>query len=151
MKKQICSLALSTIFGLGVALAAPQSQDQPAPPASPADGANGVRGHHQFNPDRQLHMLSKRLNLTDDQQKQILPILANRRQQMESLRADSTLAPQDRRAKLRSLRDESDLQIKAVLNDSQKQTYEQMQQQMHDREQQRREQRQGSGGPAGTL
>jgi hypothetical protein len=123
MKKQICSLALSTLFGLGVAIAAPQQQDQSAP-------APQSREHHQADPNRQVRMLTKRLNLTADQQKQILAALTDRNQQFESIRSDSSLSPQDRRAKMRTVREDSDAKIKALLNDNQKQTYDQMQQQM---------------------
>ena len=135
MRKQICSLALSAIFGLGVAVAAPQAQDQSAQPSQSA-------GHHQADPNRQLQRLTKRLNLTADQQNQILPILTGRQQQMQSIFSDNSLSPQDRHAKMRSVREDSDARIKAVLNDQQKQTYDQMLQQMREREQQRREQHQ---------
>ncbi len=142
MKKQICSLTLSTLFGLGVALAAPQAQNQPAQ-NEPAQ--NESAGPHQPDPDRQIRMLTKRLNLTADQQNQILPILTARQQQAESIRADNSLAPKDRHAKMRAVREDSESRIRAVLNDSQKQSYDQLQQQMRERQQQHREQRQNSG------
>jgi protein CpxP len=154
MRKQICSLALSALFGLGVAIAAPQAQDQAPPQSTPETGQNGGHrdgAHGQFDPNRQVQMLSKRLSLTGDQQNQILSILTNRRQQMESLRSDNSLAPKDRRAKMRSIRDDSDAQIRALLSDTQKQTFDNLQQQMRDREQQRREQRHNGGDGAGKL
>ncbi len=153
MKKQICSLALSTLFGVGVALAAPQQADQPAPPVQDqaAPPQQNMQGHRHSDPNRQLHMLAKRLNLTGDQQNQILPILTNRGQQMESLRSDTSLSPKDRHAKMRSIREDSDAQIRAVLNDQQKQAYEQMQQQMRERQHERRQQNQNAAGGSGTL
>jgi hypothetical protein len=150
MKRQICSLALSTLFGLGVAIAAPQAPDQSAPPQAQSQTAPEA-GHRQADPNRQLQMLTKRLKLTGDQQNQILPILTNRTQQLESLRSDTSLSPQDRHAKMRSIREDSDTQIKAVLNDQQKQTYDQMQQKMRERQRERREQNQNSSGGSGTL
>lgn len=140
MKKQICSLALSTVFGLGVALAAPQAQDQPAQGNAPAE-ANGP-AHRQADPNEQLKHMSKRLNLTADQQNQILPILTSRQQAMENLRADNSMSPRDRHAKMQSIREDSEARIRAVLTDTQKQAYDQMREQMRAREQQRREQRQ---------
>lgn len=66
MKKQLLSVALSTLFGMGVAIAAPQTQDQPA-----ASGQTAEAPHrHQADPNHQLKMLTKRLNLTADQQNQ---------------------------------------------------------------------------------
>jgi hypothetical protein len=153
MKKQICSLALSTLFGVGVALAAPQQGNQAAPPAQDqaAPPQQNMQGHRQLDPNRQLHMLTKRLQLTGDQQNQILPILTNRAQQMENLRSDNSLSPKDRHARMRSIREDGDAQIRAVLNDQQKQAYDGMQQQMRQRQQERREQRQNSAGGSGTL
>jgi periplasmic protein CpxP/Spy len=134
MRKQIFSLALSTLFGLGVAMAAPQatapaqSQDQSAAPQ------NGHwAGRHEADPAKEVQRLAKKLNLTADQQNQILPILQNRQQQMESVRNDSSLSQPDRRAKFQSIRQDADTKIRAVLNDDQKKTYDEMQQQMRER------------------
>jgi hypothetical protein len=126
MRKQIYSLALSTFFGLGIAMAAPQDQSAPSPAQAPT-----VQGteRHQMDPNRQLKMLTKRLNLTADQQNQILPILSDRQQQMQNIRADASLSAKDRHAKMRAVRDDSESKIKALLNDDQKATYDQMQQQ----------------------
>lgn len=139
MKKQICSLALCTLFGLSVAVAAPQ--DQQAAPANPP------AAHHQIDPNRQVQMLSKRLNLTADQQNQILPILTQRDQQMQAIRSDSSLSAQDRRAKMREVREQSDSQIKGILNDQQKAGYDQMQQQMRERNHERRQEQQQNAAP----
>lgn len=140
MKKQIFSLALSTLFGLGVAMAAPQatqpaqSQDQST---APQNGNGRWAGRHEADPAKQVQHLTKKLNLTADQQNQILPILQNRQQQMESLRNDTSLSAEDRRAKFKAIREDSDAKIRAVLTDDQKKTYDQMQQQMHERRSER--------------
>lgn len=124
MKKQLASFAVCLLFGTGLALAAPLPQDTPA--SAPSS--------HQADPSQQLRRLTKRLNLTSDQQNQLLPILTDRQQQMAALRSDSSLSPQDRRAKGRALREDSESKIKAVLNDNQKQQYEQMRQHRRQRE-----------------
>lgn len=136
MRKQIFSLALSALFGLGVAMAAPQasaapqSQDQSAAPQNRQWG-----GHHEADPNKQVEHLTKKLKLTSDQQNQILPILTSRQQQMEGIHNDSSLSPQDRRAKFQAVRDDSETKIRAILNDDQKKTYDQMQQEMRDHRQ----------------
>lgn len=140
MKKQIFTFAVSAILGTGLALAAPQTQDQPAAPET--NQAN--HGHRQMDPQRQVKMLTKRLNLTTDQQNQILPILTDQQQQMKSIFSDSSLSREDRRAKMQSVRQDSDAKIKAVLTDSQKQTWDQMQQQRQERMQQRRKEHSNS-------
>ncbi len=142
--KTIYSLALSTLFGLGVALAAPMAQDQPAQGSQYA-------GRHEADPNSQVRRLSKRLNLTADQQNQVLPILTAQQQQMQSIRSDSSLSPQDRHAKMRAVREDSQSKIRALLTDSQKQTYDQMQQQMRERAKEHREQKQNAGSGNGSL
>jgi Spy/CpxP family protein refolding chaperone len=145
MKKPILTLAVSTIMGAGLSLAAPQAQDQaPAPETNQA-----THEHHSMDPARQVKRLAKRLNLTEDQQNQILPILTDQQQQMKSIFTDSSLSPQDRRTKIRTVREDSDNKIKAVLNDSQKQTFDQMQQQRKERmEQWRKEHAKSTDGSA---
>ncbi len=140
MKKQIVTLALTTFFGLGtigVAVAAPQDPQAPAPVQA--------REHRPVDPNRQVKMLSKRLNLTADQQNQVLPILGDQQQQIAGIQADNSLSQKDRHAKMRAVRQDSDAKIRALLNDNQKQAYDQMLQQRRERKQQRQKQVQGTG------
>ena len=74
----------------------------------------------------QARMMQRRLNLNQDQTAQIQTILADRRQQMEALRADSSLSDQDRRAQAQAIQQDSKSKIEALLNDTQKQQFEQM-------------------------
>ena len=142
MKKQIVTLALSTLFGLGAALAAPQTQDQSAPQQS----SQPVE-RHQADPNRQVRMLAKRLNLTADQQNQLLPILTSRNEQMQSIRGDASLSNEDRRTKMRAAREDADTKIRALLTDDQKKAYDDMQQQMRTRMEQRRQERRQNAAP----
>ncbi|MGA8029573.1 MAG: hypothetical protein WB992_20720 [Bryobacteraceae bacterium] len=142
MRKQIFTLGLSTFFGLGAAIAAPQAQDQSAPQQT-----NQTPERHQPDPNRQIQMLTKRLNLSADQQNQILPVLTSRQQQMQSVRADASLSAQERGEKMRAVREDSDSKIRAILTDDQKKTYDQMQQQMRDRMRQHSQERQQNATP----
>ena len=118
MKKQFGLFALCVIFGAGLASAALLPQETPA--VAPAN--------HRADPNQQLRRLTKRLNLSSEQQNQLLPILTDRQQQMAALLNDGSLSAQDRHAKARTLREDSDSKIKAVLNDNQKEQYQQMRQ-----------------------
>lgn len=140
MKRNICLLGAAVILALGSAFAAPQDQAQAPAPAPEA----GQPPHRQMDPNRQIKMLTKRLNLTEQQQGQILPILMDRQQQAENIRNDSSLSPKDRHEKMQSVREESETKLKSVLTDSQKQTYDQMKLQMRNRMRQRRDKEQGS-------
>lgn len=118
------------IAGNAVAVAQPV-QDT----ATSSDAATTKPAHQTPDPQRQTARLSRKLQLTPAQAAKIEPILQSRIQQMQQLRADTTLAPSDRRAKMRAIMQDSNTQLQAVLTDSQKQQYQQMQQQTMQRRQ----------------
>jgi len=135
MRSLFPSLALGTvalgsllIVGSGSALLA---QDQTAPPAesvqSPAP-SSAQRPAHVPNPQHQTKKMARELGLTPDQQSKIEPLLADRDQQLQSVRSDTTLLQKDRKVKLRAIRQDSDSKIEALLSDTQKQQYEQIKQ-----------------------
>lgn len=126
LRNKFLSLAMGTVLGIGVAV---------APLAAYQDTSQGSETHHQRrqpDPKKQVERLSKRLNLTDDQKAQLLPILTDRQQQMQTIRQDTSLSRQDRREKMRSLMQDSNTKIVALLNDDQKQKYTDMQKQMRE-------------------
>jgi hypothetical protein len=137
MKRTNLSFALAIVLSAGIAMAAglPGQNAESSQTQSTSEQAT----HRQPDPARQVRVLTKRLNLTTDQQNQILPILTDRVQQMQAIRADGSLSAQDRRAKVRALRQDTDAKITAVLTADQKQTYAQMQQQMRERARQNRQ------------
>ena len=97
--------------------------------------AFGQRGNRQPpSVDEQVKRLADRLNLSDDQQSKIKPILEDQRQQMTSLREDTSLSREDRMSKMRRIRESTTSKISAILNDDQKKQYEAMQQEMRSRE-----------------
>jgi Spy/CpxP family protein refolding chaperone len=137
MRKQISCLALLAFSGLTM-FAMPQEQQQQAPAASASQAQ--TEGHRQFDPNRQVRQMTKKLNLTADQQQQLLPILTERNQQMQAIRNDSSLSQQDRHAKMLSVREDSQNKIKALLTPDQQKAYDQMQQQARERHQNKRAQ-----------
>jgi hypothetical protein len=131
MKNQLCRLALSGLLATGLTLgsaAAFAQQDNPAPDASAQQNGPGRMGRQPMSPDEQVARMTKRYNLSADQQTQIKPILANAQQQMMALRQDSTLSRDDKMAKMKSIHEDSSTKIQAILNDSQKQKFAQDQQ-----------------------
>jgi periplasmic protein CpxP/Spy len=137
MKNQLTSLALCTFFAAGLLVASPFAQDQSAP--APNDTAQNSTNARR-DPNSQLRRLTKRLNLTADQQSQILPILSDRQQQLAVIQGDSSLSKTDRHLKIKTVRDDSSAKLRSLLTDAQKQQYDQMQEQMKELEMQRREQ-----------
>ena len=83
--------------------------------------------------DDQVKMMSDRLNLTPDQQTKIKPILEDQRTQAQALMKDESLSDDDRRNKMRTLRESTNSKIRDVLTDDQKKQFDEMQQQMRDR------------------
>jgi periplasmic protein CpxP/Spy len=121
------SVALGSVLVVGLSGNALLAQDQSAPPPVSAQSP-APRPAHVPNPRHQAKKMAKQLGLTPDQVSKIQPILADRDQQVQGLRSDTTLAPSDKKAKMHSIRQESDSKIEAILNDSQKQQYEQIKQ-----------------------
>ena len=149
MKNQFCRIALSGLLATGLTLftaAAFAQQDNSAPPPAQQGGNGGGRmGRQQMDPDQQVARMTKRYNLSADQQAQIKPILVNQQQQMQALHGDSSLSQDDRMAKMKGIREESSTKIQAILNDTQKKQFAEDQQRMQERMQQRGE----GGGPGG--
>lgn len=125
MRSTLLALTMSGMLALG-GYACAQDQDNAPPP-------QGQWGHgpHRMDPNRQLEHLTRELNLSTDQQSQIKPLLVDQQQKMEALHQDESLAQEDRRAKAKSISDDTHSRIEAVLNDDQKQKFEAMQQRMH--------------------
>ena len=121
MYKRLLKIAASGLLVLGVALCGVQANAQAGP-----SGEHMGRGH-QMSPDEELQRLDKALKLTDDQKKQIKPILQDRQQKMQSLRSDTSLSEQDRRSKMRSTFEDSNSKIRDALNDDQKTKFDEMQ------------------------
>lgn len=127
------SIALGFILSAGLAMAQTPSQPQQDPAQQPVsssplttESAPPVDRQHAPNPANAARHLGKQLGLSQDQVTQLEPILADREQQVASVRSDTSLTPRDRRAKLRSIQQESRGKIEALLTDAQKQQFEQM-------------------------
>jgi hypothetical protein len=100
-----------------------------------------------MSPDDQLKRLSKDLDLTADQQAKIKPILVDSQKKMEDLRNDSSVDRQTMRQKMMQIRQDTNDQVRAQLNDAQKTKFDKQEQEREDRMQNGR--RGGPGGPGG--
>lgn len=128
--KRLSTFALLGVMALGCAYAQQQAPPPPAPDQTAPPAQQQQAQRHAVNPDRQLKMLTKRLNLTADQQAQLRPILEDRASQADAIRNDASLQKKDKRDKMRSLRDDSTQKIEALLTPEQKQNYDSMMQRM---------------------
>ena len=80
-----------------------------------------------------LQMLTKRLDLTADEQAKIKPILDTEQTDMQANRQNTALSQEDRRAKNKEIRDAANTQINAVLTPDQQTKFAAMQQEMQNR------------------
>ncbi len=142
-RKPLLGAALAVaVVSLSIGLGAALAQDEPSP--------NQEAGQHMGRrpmptvDDQVKHMTSK-LGLSDEQQAKLKPILEDQRKQMEQIHNDSSLSRQDRFSKMGEIRNSTDTQIKAMLNEEQQKKFDKM-----------REERQshmrwnhGAGGPEG--
>jgi Spy/CpxP family protein refolding chaperone len=133
MKNTVIAIAIAGLVGVAGSLA--MAQDQQAAPQQQTERGHGRR---QFDPERRVNMLAKRLNLTDDQKQKLQGIFADQQQQMQSMRQDSSLSRQDRMEKMKTLRSEADEKVNGILNDDQKQKYAQMKEKARERMEQHR-------------
>lgn len=135
-------------LALGVVSFAPGAFAQDS--GSAADSSNAPAQQHRAPPDpqKQAARLAKRLGLSDDQTSKLTTILQDRQQQLAAVRSDSSLAPQDRRAKLHSIQQGADTQINAMLTPDQQKQYATLKQNMKDRWQNAHGAPNASGGAA---
>jgi protein CpxP len=152
MKKSSTCLIQSSVLAAGLVCSAhvlaQQSKEPSFPPETsappPEQGPGG--GHRgMMDPAQQLAGMTKRYNLSAGQQNQVKPILADQQQQMQLLRSDPSLSPDEKKTKMQSIRSNSNTKIEAILNDDQKKQFEQD----HQSTQQRMQQGRQGGGPDG--
>ncbi|GGA30887.1 hypothetical protein [Dyella nitratireducens] len=122
----LLGLALSIVSFVPAAVA------QDSGSAASSDNASAPQ-HRAPDPQKQAARLAKHLGLNDDQTAKITAILQNRQQQLATARGDSSLSQQDRRAKMRSIQQDTDSQINALLTPDQQKQYAQMKQNMKNR------------------
>jgi Spy/CpxP family protein refolding chaperone len=89
--------------------------DKPQPPERAKDLTVG-----------RMAELTKKLNLTEEQQAKIKPILENELQQTKSLREDKATPPQQRREKMQTIRTSTNDEINKVLTPEQQKKFAEM-------------------------
>ena len=124
----VAGVAIMILLGIRMLAAAPL----------PQYGGQRMRG--PMTPADQLARMTKQLNLTDEQQAKIKPILEEQHKKMMDLRQDNSMPREDRFAKFREIRQESLKKINPILNPEQQKKWEKMQQMRRHR-----------GGPRGPM
>ena len=121
----ITTLALGSLLTLNPAAFAQDATNSPPPAGSPPPGP-GMRGR---GPN--FDMISQRLNLTEDQKPKVKAIFDEQRQKMRDLRQQGQdMSSEDRMAKMKSIREETDTKLKAVLTADQFKQWQEMESHM---------------------
>jgi Spy/CpxP family protein refolding chaperone len=115
-------------------------------PAAALQGGGGGRRGGPMSPDEQLKRMTKELNLTSDEQGKIKPILVDEQKKMEEVRSDSSLDRQTMREKMMQIRRDSNDQVRALLDDQQKEKFDKLE---RERQEMMRNRRGGPAGPGG--
>jgi protein CpxP len=116
-------------------------------PYTPTQQAHGPKDSATRRAVRQLKMLEKQLHLNEDQVLQFQVILINRDVAMDSLQHNPSGDRRTDGRTRRSIQQDADQKINAILTEDQKVLYQQWKQQQKQRMQQRRLQNQESNNP----
>ena len=106
------------------------SKQQASPDQSRTDSAKNM---HRDRVGERLKWLSQQLNLTQDQKKQLKPILAGEFKQMRAVGEDASLTQDQKREKMKQIHEASRPQVQAILTPEQQQKFAQMKEEAKDR------------------
>ena len=133
-KPYLVAVMAAALFYSVVPQAIAQESGQQSGTEQPAQPSNaGGRRHRHFDPVQRTQRLTRRLQLSSDQQSKVQEILTLEQSQMQNLRSDSSLSQPDRHAKMMEIHKTSNDQIRALLNPTQQQKWDAMQQKREER------------------
>ena len=142
---------LKYLWMLALLLALPLVGALPSAAQYQEGGPGGGQGRggprEPMSPDDRLKQMTKNFKLTDDQQAKIKPILVDEQKKIEDLRNDSSGDRQAMRGKMMQIRKDTNEQVRAQLDDKQKEKFDKQEQDREDRMRNRRGP--GPGGPDG--
>jgi periplasmic protein CpxP/Spy len=113
-------------------------QTATAPQEHGAMGGGSTMG--PMTPENRLKMLTEKLNLTEDQQAKLKPVLEDQSKQIKAIHDDASLAPADKQAKMKEVHESSTEKINAILTPDQKAQWKQMRQEMMEKHKEMKDQ-----------
>lgn len=145
-KKTFLISALITIVALGLFTATALAE----PGSGPCKGKRHGHGPHgnmdAASPEEraEIHLvrLAHRLDLTDEQRAQLLPILLDQAEQARLIHDQDAETRQARREQMETIREATHSQIEAILDPDQLEKFQQMQQEREEMRERRAERRQ---------
>ncbi len=96
--------------------------------AQQSEGMNKPMDAQQAATER-LHSMANQLQLTDDQKTKLKPLITSEAEEMQALRKNTSLSPQDRRKQMAEVHEKYEPQINAVLTPEQQAKWKAMKKQ----------------------
>src|SRR5271155_4616834 len=131
LRKCLLAVLAASLIAISASFAIAQSSGQSSNDSSPNSQrppqANGGWHHGPPDPAQLTQELTKKLNLTSDQQTKVQDLLKSEHSQMESLHQDTSSSPQDRRSKMMDIHQSTSAQIRALLDSNQQKKWDEMQ------------------------
>jgi len=112
-------IALGSVMALAPMTRAQENKDDDAKPKAPQRGAR---------PQDRLKRIAEELKLTDEQKPKFEAAMKEQTEKLQELRQNTTLTPEERRPKLRELRQDLSAKMKKILDAEQFEKWEKMQQ-----------------------
>ena len=126
------TFALALAFSLTTA--ARTSSTESKQQVSPAQNQTGsTRNRHRDRVGERMEWLSQHLNLTEDQKKQLTPILAGEFKQMRAVGEDTSLTQDQKRDKMKQIHEAARPQVHAILTPEQQQKFARMKEEAKER------------------
>lgn len=126
------TFALALSFSLTTA--AQTSSTESKQKASPDQNQTGSAGDRRRDRvGERLEWLSQHLNLTEDQKKQLKPILTGELKQMRAVGEDVSLTQDQKREKMKQIHEASRPQVQVILTPEQRQKFAQMKEEAKER------------------
>jgi periplasmic protein CpxP/Spy len=124
------ALALAFSLTTGAQTSSTEAKRQASPDRSQTDSAENT---HRDRIGERLKWLSQQLSLTEDQKKQLKPILAGEFKQMRAVGEDASLTQDQKREKMKQIHEASRPQVQAILTPEQQQKFAQMKEEAKER------------------
>ena len=105
---------------------------------SSAQDAKEGKKRGGMDPKQRAEQLSTRLELNADQKAKVTTLFEAEGKKMQELRADQNMSREDRREKFRTMREETNKQLKTILTPAQWDKYEKMREEMRSRAQEKK-------------
>ena len=90
------------------------------PAVARADSTTSKSHNQRGSMQKQMEMMAQYLELTDAQKKKIKPIMDQAQQRSVKVREDKSLSPEQKRAKMKAIREDSWKKINPILTDAQR-------------------------------